>query len=531
VPTLRFHTGPDLVFEHRLKPGRTTIGRADTSDIALPDETISRTHCIVQGRRDEWTLVDRSRHGLRVDGARVDGRCALVDGSVIDLGSWRVVVALAERDSPPTAAAAPDQGHEIVHGVVEGRVVAERAVLVVASGPDAGRRVVLDRARAGVGAPGSRVGLSDPSLVTDHVFLRVARGRVMVEPGHGATFHDGVRVRDITPLHGDEDFRVGQTTLRVERRVTEETPTAEGFGELVGEAPVMQRLFGQLRRMAGHHYTVLVIGPSGTGKELIAKGIHDHSARADGPFIAMNCGAISETLFESELFGHEKGAFTGADRRRDGAFQEADGGTLFLDEVGELPEAAQAKLLRALETGEVRRVGSTRVSTPDVRIVAATNRDLPQEVAAGNFREDLFFRLAVLAVAVPPLRERLEDLPGLCVHLCHALDPSAYVTAEAMDVLRRHLWPGNVRELRNVLTRAYVLGGPRIGSDALSFHQIPKSGGSPVVVDVKGGLDGQERAFIQTVLARHAENRSAAARELGIARSTLHYKMRRLGLT
>jgi two-component system, NtrC family, response regulator HydG len=531
VPTLRFHRGPDLVFEHRLKPGRTTIGRADTSDVALPDETISRTHCIVQGRRDDWTLVDRSRHGLRVDGARVDGRSPLVDGSVIDLGSWRVVVGLAEREAPPTAAAAPDQGHEIVHGVVEGRVVAERAVLVVADGPDAGRRVVLDRSRAGVGAPGSHVRLSDPGLVADHVFLRVARGRVMVEPGHGATFHDGVRVRDITPLHGDEDFRVGQTTLRVERRVTEEAPTAGGFGELVGAAASMQRLFGQLRRMAGHHYTVLVIGPSGTGKELIARGIHDHSARGEGPFIALNCGAISETLFESELFGHEKGAFTGADRRRDGAFQEADGGTLFLDEVGELPEAAQAKLLRALETGEVRRVGSARVSTPDVRIVAATNRDLPREVAAGRFREDLFFRLAVLTVEVPPLRERLDDLPALCAHLCHALDPSAHVTGEAMAVLRRHLWPGNVRELRNVLTRAYVLGGPRIGTEALSFHQIPTPAGPPVVADAAGGLDGQERAFIQAVLARHADNRSAAARELGIARSTLHYKMRRLGLT
>ncbi|MEC7946734.1 MAG: sigma-54 dependent transcriptional regulator, partial [Myxococcota bacterium] len=318
-------------------------------------------------------------------------------------------------------------------------------------------------------------------------------------------------------------------------RVIEETASAPGFGALIGKTPVMQQLFGQLRRMAGHHYTVLVIGPSGTGKELIAQGIHAHSARAEGSFVALNCGAISDALFESELFGHEKGAFTGADRRRDGAFHEADGGTLFLDEVGELPEAAQAKLLRALETGEVRRVGSTKVSTPDVRIVAATNRDLAQEVAEGRFREDLFFRLAVLSVKVPPLRERLDDLAPLCGHLCGALDPSAHVTEEAMALLRRHAWPGNVRELRNVLTRAYVLGGPRIGKTALSFHRIPtpslSSTAAPVIADVGGGLDGQERAFLQSVLARNGDNRSAAARELGIARSTLHYKMRRLGLT
>ncbi|MEC7948328.1 MAG: FHA domain-containing protein, partial [Myxococcota bacterium] len=202
MPTLRFYRGSELVFEHRLQPGRTTLGRADTCDVSLPDETISRTHCIIQGRRQDWTVIDRSRHGLTIDGQKVEDRASLADGSGIELGGWRVVVGLRERDAAPTAAAVRTRGHENVHGMVEGRVVAERAVLVVEQGPDAGRRVVLAQSRAGVGASGSHVSLSDPLLVQDHVFLRVARGRVMIEPGSGAVFLDGERVRDIMPLHG-----------------------------------------------------------------------------------------------------------------------------------------------------------------------------------------------------------------------------------------------------------------------------------------------------------------------------------------
>ena len=532
MPTLRFHRGPELMFEYRLKPGRTTIGRADTADVALPDETISRTHCFVEWRREDLQVVDRSRHGLSVDGDRAEGRAELADGSVVELGAWRFVVAVGPRESAPTEQHFRAHDHELVHGVVDGCVVSEQAVLVITEGAGTGRRIVLDRPRLSVGGPGSDVVLAGAELLPRHTFLRVARGRVMVEPGAGAAFHDGDRVRDITPIFGNEEFRVGPVALRVERELMEHTSTAPGFGDMVGAAPAMLRLFGQLRRMAGHHYTVLVVGPSGTGKELIARAVHENSARADRAFVALNCGAISETLFESELFGHEKGAFTGADRRRDGAFHEADGGTLFLDEVGELPEAAQAKLLRALETGEVRRVGSTRASTPDVRIVAATNRDLAAEVAAGRFRQDLFFRLDVLSVQVPALRERLEDLPALCAHLCGTLGPTVEVLPAAMAVLERHAWPGNVRELRNVLTRAFVLGGPRIGPESLSFHRIPtQTEAAPVVADSSGVLEQQQRAFIQAVLNRHGQNRSAAARELGIARSTLHYKMRRFGLT
>jgi DNA-binding NtrC family response regulator len=291
----------------------------------------------------------------------------------------------------------------------------------------------------------------------------------------------------------------------------------------------MQRLIGTLRRMAGHHFTVLVVGESGTGKELIARGVHEASPRARGPYVPLNCGAISPALFESALFGHEKGAFTGADARRDGAFHQAEGGTLFLDEVGELPEEAQAKLLRALETGEVRRVGSAEVSWPDVRVVAATNRDLPAMVRAGRFREDLYDRLAVLSVEVPPLRDRMEDIPLLVEGLCHRLHPALRVEAAAMERLSAHCWPGNVRELRNVLTRAWVLGGNPIRAAHLTISPVVAA--QPPPMEAYDPAPEEERARLVDVLQQVGENRSAAARALGIPRTSLHYRLKRHGLT
>jgi transcriptional regulator with PAS, ATPase and Fis domain len=299
---------------------------------------------------------------------------------------------------------------------------------------------------------------------------------------------------------------------------------------MVGECKMMLSVFGVLRRISAHHFPVLITGESGTGKELAAAGIHEHSMRASGPFVPVNCGAIAATLFESELFGHEKGAFTDASAQKDGAFHAADGGTLFLDEIGELPEAAQAKLLRALESGEVRRVGGTEVQYPDVRVVAATNRDLAADVREGRFREDLFFRLNVLSVELPALRERPSDLPLLCALLCRTLHPEAHVTEEAIGVLGKHSWPGNVRELRNVLTRAYVMNGHRIDAKTLQFHAIDSNPMGTAIELGKGTLKDAEKGYIQSVLDKHNANRSAAARELGIARSTLHYKMKKLGI-
>jgi DNA-binding NtrC family response regulator len=526
---LQFYRGEDKLIEYRLTAARTSIGRADSCDVALPGETISRTHCFVEQRDGAFRVIDRSRHGIKVDG-KLEKRAPLQDGSEIWMGPYRVVLRVDGAVAGPTAEAIPDRGHEVMIGAAKGSVVVERAVLLVEEGPDAGTKRTLRRSRMSLGRKKSEIRLSDPGVVEDHCTFRVARGRVMVEPGKGAVFLDGERIRDITPLYADETLQIGGTLLRVERNVDDEETLAQKFGEMVGEGRVIQQVFGVLRRVAGHHFPVLISGESGTGKELAARGIHEHSTRTTGPMIAVNCGAITEGLFESELFGHERGAFTGADGRKDGAFHAADGGTLFLDEIGELSEAAQTKLLRTLETGEVRRIGSNEVEYPDVRVVAATNRNLVEEVSEGRFREDLFFRLNVLTVELPPLRARPEDIAQLCRVLCRGLHPEAHVSEAALEVLCKHSWPGNIRELRNVLTRAYVLGGARIDEDDLSFHDM---GHGPVVsMDLgRGTMKDAQRGYIVGVLKKHGGNRSAAAREMGIARSTLHYKMKLLGVS
>jgi len=300
------------------------------------------------------------------------------------------------------------------------------------------------------------------------------------------------------------------------------------FGEMVGQSESARRVFESLQRMAAHDATILLVGESGTGKELAARGIHDASPRSPGPFIAVNCGGLAEGLVESELFGHEKGAFTSAHRRRKGAFEQAQGGTLFLDEIGELPMLAQAKLLRALESGEVRPVGGDDTLRPSVRVVAATNRNLFEEMENGRFRADLFFRLAVLMVRIPPLRERMDDLIPAAKAIGAEIGDTLTITPGAMAVLATHDFPGNFRELRNILTRAFVLGGPEIHPESLVM--TPWAGAAestPAPTPARTRLADAERRIILDALKRNRGNRSAVARELGMARSTLHYKLQR----
>ncbi len=550
---LRVHRDGELLVEHRLSVGRNTVGRADHNDLALPGDTISRVHCLITGGPEGWLVLDRSRHGLRVDGQAVVGRAALRSGARIGVGPFELEFSEEGGAVEATAAPSPERGHEQLQSDGPGQISVERAFLRIKTGPMAGEAFALQRARVGVGGPGSALVVAKEGLAAQHSFLRVSRGRVMVEPGAGPALIGGERVRDITPILPGEELRLGGLLATVELRREGATALVGRFGALRGQSPPMQRLMGALRRMAGHHYTVLVVGESGTGKELIARALHDHSPRAGGPYVPLNCGAVSPQLFESVLFGHEKGAFTGADARRDGAFHHAAGGTLFLDEVGELPEETQAKLLRALETGEVRRVGSGEVSWPDVRIVAATNRDLPRMVREGRFREDLYFRLAVLSVEVPPLRERMDDLPLLVSTLCEGIHPSLQVSPAGIDLLLSHRWPGNVRELRNVLTRAWVMGGSPIEPEHLALQGPSRAPPPPASVRYAAPMppmppmppmapmppmppegllarDEPERATLQALLDRHGDNRSAVARELGVPRTSLNYRLRRAGL-
>jgi DNA-binding NtrC family response regulator len=302
--------------------------------------------------------------------------------------------------------------------------------------------------------------------------------------------------------------------------------------EIVGSSPALRRVLDVANQAAPSNATVLVLGESGTGKELLARYIHERSARAAGPFIAVNCSAIPETILEAELFGHERGAFTGAHERREGRFARARGGTLFLDEIGELSPAVQVKLLRVLQEGEYEPIGGD-TTVADVRVVAATNKDLAAEVRAGNFREDLYYRLDVIAITAPPLRTRREDIPLLVDHFLGiycAKNARARLPAprELLDKLTDYRWPGNVRELENVIERAAVL----CRSDRLTVDDLPESirsssdtVPSAITVSIGTPLDEVERRLIRETLRHAGGDKSVAAQLLGISTRTVYRKL------
>jgi DNA-binding NtrC family response regulator len=302
---------------------------------------------------------------------------------------------------------------------------------------------------------------------------------------------------------------------------------------MIGNSPAMQEVFERIQRVAPTDTTVLILGESGTGKELVARAVHEQSPRREAPLITVNCAAIPDNLIESELFGHEKGAFTGAVDSHEGLVEAAHSGSLFLDEIGELPAEAQARLLRVLQEGEIRRVGSTRSRRVDVRLIAATNRDLKQEVEQGSFRSDLYFRLHVMEILLPPLRDRGDDISELSERLllstCKRLNrPAMQFSREALDTLRHYSWPGNVRELENVLERAVILADSEtISTEALGL-QVDSSTTPSARHQDKLSLDDYFMHFVQDNEGRMTE--TELAKQLGISRKTLWERRQKLGI-
>jgi two-component system nitrogen regulation response regulator NtrX len=324
----------------------------------------------------------------------------------------------------------------------------------------------------------------------------------------------------------------GRTT---EPGKVDDTETADADAAIIGQCPAVDRLREQIRRVAPSNGRVLITGENGVGKELAALAIHQLSRRASGPFVKLNCAAIPKDLLESELFGYEKGAFTGATASKKGRLELADGGTLFLDEIGDLALEAQAKLLRALETGELERLGGTRTAKVDVRLIAATNKDLAGEVKAGEFREDLYFRLNVLPVHVPPLRERKADVARLAQHFLARFTESEgrgpmTLADDARELLEEYHWPGNVREMRNLMERAVVL----VSSDTITAADLNPWLESPPDEGEDSGLKGKvarsEIESIRRALDAADWNVTQAAAGLGIDRTNLHRKMRKYGI-
>ena len=370
------------------------------------------------------------------------------------------------------------------------------------------------------------------------VVLLTAHGTV---PSAVAAMREGAFDYVTKPFDNDElRATVGKalelTRLQRENRwLRQEVASRYGPDGVVAESPRSRDLLALVRRVAPSRSTVLIQGESGTGKELVARLLHYWSERVGRAFVAVNLKAFAEGVLESELFGHEKGAFTGAVASRPGCFERADGGTLFLDEIGEIPPDFQAKLLRVLQEGEVLRVGGARPQKVDVRVVAATNRVLRDEIAAGRFREDLYFRLNVIPIQLLPLRSRREDVVPLARHFLghHAAEAGRRLTltAEAEEVLASHAWPGNVRELENAIERAVVLArGDAITADDLLLEERPDVPAAAGDGTLQESLDRATGARIRAALEAARGNRAEAARSLGIDRTTLYRLMRRLGV-
>ncbi|MBZ4400174.1 sigma-54 dependent transcriptional regulator [Myxococcus sp. MISCRS1] len=351
---------------------------------------------------------------------------------------------------------------------------------------------------------------------------------------------------DVLRAKVDKGLELASTRRRVEklegRTAAHDADAALTHGSLVGDSEPMQKLLSQARKAAMSDATVLVRGESGTGKELIARMLHQQSPRKDGPFVVVHCAALAETLLESELFGHERGAFTGAVKRKLGRFELADGGTLFLDEIGEIPHAVQTKLLRVLQEKEIQRVGGEETLKVDVRVVSATHRDLQAEVKAGRFREDLYYRLHIVPLVLPPLRERPEDIAALARHFVakHAVRVNRRVTGldeGALRALARHAWPGNVRELENVVEQALVFAE----GEVLTAQDLPGhlTGGTPRMdagLPVPHGdrplpdiLEDLERQLIARAYEKAGGVKTETARLLGIKTSALYYKLEKYG--
>jgi DNA-binding NtrC family response regulator len=539
MPELVFYRRGEEVLRVGLERQRLVLGRGEDCDVVIPDPHVSRQQVALLLDGARCLLEDLSGQGTEVAGKPMR-QGELPDGADLKLGQWRAVF----RQRGTAGAAAPTRTGRRTD--VQSREALEEglppAQLRIKQGPTE-LLYPIDTDSFTVGkAPGNAVVVQDRFISSQHLHVtrRESGFHVRDLNSTNGTYVGGLRLFEAeVPLN--TVLRIGEVELLFER--VPQGPREPPFHGLVGNDPAMRQLVELLQRVAPSNAIVTLLGESGTGKELVARALHEASPRAGQPFVPINCGALSPAVIESELFGHEKGAFTGADTRRRGAFEEAHGGTLFLDEVGELPLELQAKLLRVLDSGEVKPVGASRPFHVDVRVVAATHRELRAWAREGRFREDLYYRLGAMPLVLPPLRSRRSDIRGLAEHFLRLYAPQGQtvkLTAAALDKLQQHPWPGNVRELRNVVCRAMLVRkGPKLDAGDLTFeepsYRAPQDTEGPPLelpegVTLEQMMQRLERQLVESALRRCGYHKDRAAKVLGMARSSLFRRLREWGV-
>ena len=519
-----------------------TFGRSRGATVTVESEKVSRMHARVRRTGDLIEVEDLgSRNGTRVNGDKIEGIVRVTNGDEIAIGSILAVVGMTSglRRSSPVADDA--RGEARLVSEVD-RSVRYHRPLTLGLIRCANDAVVDAMARslrpmdlmAEDAADDYLVILPELNRIDGETamerLLDFARGAgLTVKSAVASCPEDGTSVETL--------IGAVRQSLRTGRNSRELVSAPERNEHIVLD-PAMKRVFGLVDRIADSAMTILILGETGVGKEGVAEAIHGKSSRRDKPLIKLNCAALPETLLESELFGYEKGAFTGADKRKVGFFEAADGGTLFLDEIGEMPLALQAKLLRVLERKVITRVGGTAEIATDARVVAATHRDLEAEVRAGRFRQDLLYRIGGFTIVVPPLRDRGSEILPLAAHFARLTAqeqgrPAPTLADDAREALAGYTWPGNVRELKNAIERALVLCGEAItAADLPDKLRDARQRVAPVTpaADMRGHLAEVERAAIVTALEAEDQNQTRAARRLGLSRRALIYKMEKYGL-
>jgi two-component system, NtrC family, response regulator AtoC len=537
--------------------GEVTIGRSRGATIVVDHEKVSRIHARFRRLGERLDLEDLgSRNGTRVNGERIEGVRALAPGDEITIGPATIFVGIASPVARRTRVADAE--------VFEDRLEAEldhahryRHRVALAALQFSGEGAVVEAMARSVRTMdlagdygGDQFALLLPRLAHEEAEAAIKR---LIDEARllRADIRAGIAIAPEDGRTADELFERARAALRQARTPGALVMAAKAApqkvrsdADLVVAAPAMRRIYALVDRIADSSLSVLILGETGVGKEVVAEAIHARSARRTGPIVKINCASLPENLLESELFGHERGAFTGADRRKIGFFEAAAGGSIFLDEIGEMAPALQAKMLRVLERKVITRVGGTDEIPVDVRIIAATHRDAEAEVRAGRFREDLYFRLAGFTLAVPPLRDRVEEIVPLAQHFARRVaeelgQPAPQLSEDAQLALRSHDWPGNVRELRNALERAVVVQT----SGTITAEDLPdrvcdagRRARPTTLPDgsirdhLRDQLADLERAAIVEALEQYGGNQTRTAQRLGISRRALIYKMERLGL-